>query len=92
MTAMTKHFQQRMNDRGISQYMVDLALTFGQRIFAHKSLYVFVGARQLLKMRACGHSVEDKMNGLTLVLNSSDRSLITCFKNRGWLKKVRQKA
>jgi hypothetical protein len=92
MTTTTQHFIQRMNDRGISQTMVDLALVYGQRFYASNSLYVFVGARQVNRMRQAGYKVSDKMNGLTLVLNPASEDLITCFKNRTWLKKIRYKA
>ena len=80
-----------MNQRNIPRWWVDLALAYGQRIYADKSLFVFVGKRQVQKMERLGFTGLDKLEGLTLVLDPKSWAMLTCFKNRQFIRKIRYK-
>lgn len=87
----TAHALRRMNQRSIPRWWVDLALQFGQRIYAQNSLFVFVGKRQVRKMQQLGYYGLDKLEGLTLVLDPKTKTMLTCFKNRQFTRKIRHK-
>ncbi len=89
--AFTAHALKRMGQRNIPRWQVDLALSYGKRIYAHKSLFVFLGRRHIERMRRDGYTRIDKLEGLTLVLDPKTKALITCFKNRSFTRKIRHK-
>jgi len=76
-----------MNQRGITMEMVQLAIRYGQRIWAKDSLYFFLGRRQVRKLG----KMADQLEGLTVVIESKTRKMKTVFKNRRWTKKIRYK-
>jgi len=84
---LTTHARERMNQRGITLEMVEWALRIGQRIYARNSLYIFLGKRALRKLG----KMAEKWEGLTLVLDPRSKTLLTCFKNRCWIKKIHHK-
>ena len=83
----TGHFLNRMNQRGISQEMVELALRYGQKIWARDSLYFFMGKRQAQRFG----KLAEKLEGLVVVIESRTKNMKTVFRNRRWLKKIRYK-
>ena len=84
------HAQKRMSERGITPAMVDLALQYGRKLRAPQSLYLFVGRRNLEKMKLVSKGM-DHLEGVTLVLDPSGQVMITCFKNKNFPKKIRNK-
>lgn len=83
----TDHAVMRMGQRGITREMIDAALKYGRQIYARNSLYFFLGRQAIKRMG----KPADKWEGLTLVLDPRSNCLLTCFKNRRWLKKIRHK-
>ncbi len=67
--------------------MVQLALRYGERIWAKDSLYFFMGKRHTRKL---GRMAE-KLEGLVVVIESRTREVKTVFKNRRWTKKIKHK-
>jgi len=84
------HTKRRMNERGITPKMVELALNFGRRIHAPGTLFYFVGKRDMKKITCFSRDV-DRLEGTTLVLDPGENVVITCFKNKNFLKSIRQK-
>jgi len=87
----TAHSIARMCQRRIPDWQIELALRFGKRIYARGSLYYFVGRRQVDKMEKQGYRGVEKLEGLTLVLDPHDKVLLTVFKNRRFLDRIRFK-
>ncbi len=83
----TEHCLARMQQRGVTREMVELAFRYGQRIWAKDSLYFFLGRRQVRPLGRMG----DKLEGLVVVIESKTREVKTVFKNRRWTKKIRHK-
>ncbi len=76
-----------MNQRGITTEMVELALQYGQKIWAKNSLYFFMGKRQAQRFG----KLAEKLEGLVVVIESRTRVMKTVFRNRKWTKKIRHK-
>ena len=67
--------------------MVELALQYGQKIWAKNSLYFFMGKRQAQRFG----KLAEKLEGLVVVIESRTRVMKTVFRNRKWTKKIRHK-
>ena len=76
-----------MSQRGITTEMVELALQYGQKIWAKNSLYFFMGKRQAKRFG----KLAEKLEGLVVVIESRTRVMKTVFRNRKWTKKIRHK-
>ncbi len=83
----TQHARQRMNERGFTRADILLALALGKKVYADKSLYVFLGKRHLSEFG----NLAEKLEGLTLVIDPKSRALLTVYRNRRWLEKIRYK-
>ncbi len=83
----TDHCIARMNQRGITFEMVELAFQYGQRIWARDSLYFFLGRRQVKRLG----KMADKLEGLVVVIESRSKRVMTVFKNKRWTKKIKYK-
>jgi len=83
----SEHFFTRMNQRGITEEMVELALRYGQKIWGKDSLYYFMGKRQAKRF---GRMAE-KLEGVVIVIHSKTRKMVTVFRNRQWPKKIHHK-
>lgn len=89
---LTEHAMERSSQRGITSDMINAAFRFGQEIYAKSTLYYFIGKKQLRDIRK--HlSVKNPENyeGITLVLDPKTNTVITCYRNKEWLKKIRYK-
>ena len=86
----TKHALQKMQIRHVPDLMVYAAYCFGDKIYANNSLYYFMGYRGIGRMlKVYKPDNADKWQGLTLVCDPQTHTLITVFKNRKWLKKIK---
>ncbi|HID39688.1 MAG TPA: DUF4258 domain-containing protein [Calditrichaeota bacterium] len=86
----TKHAIKRMNQRHIPEIMILAVRAFGERIYARNSLYYFMGKRAVKRMLEV--FIPEKpydWEGLTLVCDPKTETLITVFKNKKWLKKIK---
>lgn len=86
------HVQKVMLERGIDDLMIAAALEFGETVRAAGSLYYFLGKRALRRIsKIFLPDNPEKWEGLVLVCDPENQLLITCFKNRNWLKKIKHK-
>ncbi|RMG33537.1 MAG: DUF4258 domain-containing protein [Methanobacteriota archaeon] len=81
------HALRRMAQRGFKLADIYLALERGQYIYAHETLFVFLGRRQLMTM---GNLCE-RLEGLTLVIDPKTNVILTVYRNRKRLKNIRHK-
>jgi len=86
----TFHAKNRMDQRAISETMILAARYFGDKIYAHNTLYYFLGKRALKRlMKVFMPDNPDKWEGVTLVCDPKTGIVITAFKNKKWTKKIR---
>jgi len=91
-TTISRHAHGRMQNRHINDVMIAAAREFGEKIYAQNSLYYFLGRRALKRlMQQFIQADADHWEGLTLVCDPVSGTLITCFRNKNWLKKIRPK-
>ncbi|RMH66421.1 MAG: DUF4258 domain-containing protein [Calditrichaeota bacterium] len=91
-TTLSRHAQQRTGDRGISRVMIDAALAFGQKQRSDGSLYYIMTRRAVRDMlRVFQPDNPDRYRGLVVVCSPDKRTVITCFKNDNWTRKIRHK-
>jgi len=83
----SQHALERMRQRGFSLADVYLALDRGIELYAQNSLYYFLGRRHLADLG----NLRESLEGLTLVFDPKSLTLLTCFRNRRFLKKIRHK-
>lgn len=88
----TPHFFERINQRGIDWLAVQAALQFGDVHYAQNSKYYFLGKKAMQKLlKVYRPDNPEKWQGLVLVFDTRAGVFKTCFKNPGWLKKMRYK-
>ena len=86
----TNHAFQRQQHRGVSDIMIQAAVSFGDRIYAQNSLYYFLGRRALKRLQKLFiPSNPEKWEGIVLVCDPKSEKLITVFKNKNWMSKIR---
>lgn len=86
----TNHAFQKQQNRGISDMMIQAAISFGDRIYAQNSLYYFLGKRAVKRLQKLFiPNNPEKWEGLVLVCDPKTEALLTVFKNKNWLKKIR---
>lgn len=81
----TPHAEKRMAQRGFRRADVYLALERGQYIYAHETLFVFLGRRQLAELG----NLAERLEGFTLVLDPRTNAVLTCYRNRKLTKRIR---
>lgn len=84
------HFTKRMYKRSINREMVDITLKFGEEIYARNSMYFFMSRKIVSHLPLKKHE-QEKLDGLTLVLNPKTLDLITCFRNPDFKRKIKYK-
>ncbi|CUS82668.1 protein of unknown function (DUF4258) [Candidatus Kryptonium thompsonii] len=85
----TAHAIKRVNMRRINKEMIDMALKYGIRVYNAGAKFVFVRKKDIpddLPAR-----IAEKIEGLVLVLNPVDNTVITVYKNRKELKRIKRK-
>ncbi|WP_456443054.1 hypothetical protein [Caldithrix abyssi] len=86
----TDHALRRKNQRAISDTMILAVRAFGDKIYAQNSLYFFMSKRALKRMmKTFRPDNPEKWEGLTLVCDPKTEKVLTVFKNKRWLKKIR---
>jgi hypothetical protein len=81
-----------MSQRNIPNVMIYAARYFGDRIYAKNSLYFFLGKKALKRLlKVFIPDNVDKWEGLVLVCDPKSETVITAFKNKNWLKRIKHK-
>ena len=87
---LTDHALKRQNQRSISDTMILAVRSFGDKIYAKNSLYYFMSKRALKRMmKVFLPDNPEKWEGITLVCDPKSEIVLTVFKNKKWLKKIK---
>ena len=88
----SNHALKRMQQRSIDELMIEAARCFGEKIYAKNSLYFFLGKRAMKRLlKVFRPQNPEKWEGLTVVCDPKSEKVLTVFKNKNWLKKIRSK-
>ena len=86
---LTNHALKRINQRGISNRELELALEFGCIIHNAGAKFVFVRKKDIPK--DLPGSIAEKIEGIVIVMNPFDGTILTVYKNRNALKNIKRK-
>lgn len=85
----TAHAIKRVNMRRINKEMIDMALKYGVKIYNAGAKFVFVRKKDIPDDLPA--EIAEKIEGIVLVLNPVDNTIITVYKNRNELKRIKRK-
>ncbi|MCG3155120.1 MAG: hypothetical protein DKINENOH_01722 [bacterium] len=85
----THHVMRRMNARRISQVAFDVAMQYGRKIYAPNSLYYFLGHKELQHIPWLAPGEREHFEGITIVCDPRSQMALTCFKNKGFTRRIR---
>ncbi|MEN3039641.1 MAG: hypothetical protein ABDI07_10955 [Candidatus Kryptonium sp.] len=85
----THHAFKRIGMRRIEQNLIDIALRYGIRIYRAGVKFIFVRRKDI--PNDLPSKIAEKVNGLVLVLNPIDDTIITVYKNKNALKEIKRK-
>jgi hypothetical protein len=77
---LTEHARQRMDLRGVSEQVVELALQFGRKIRARRALYHVIGRKEIQALGA-QHPELKGLDGLQVLTSVNGESVITVYRN-----------
>jgi hypothetical protein len=87
---MTAHAQQRAGQRRIPEENLHLVLKYGTRVHKAGALFVFMRKRDIppvLSIRS-----QDRLEGLTVVMDPLGEEVITAYRNRKALRDIKRKS
>jgi len=85
----TNHALKRMGMRRVNMELIELALEFGIKIHNGGAKFVFVRRKDIPDEIPA--KIAEKIEGLVIILNPVDDTIITVYKNRGALKEIKKK-
>ncbi|MCS7230449.1 MAG: hypothetical protein RMJ81_10020 [Candidatus Kryptonium sp.] len=85
----THHALKRIGMRRIEQNLIEIALRCGVSIYSAGAKFVFVRRKDIPDDLPA--EMAEKINGLVLVLNPIDDTVITVYKNKNALKEIKRK-
>lgn len=86
----TYHACLRMAQRGLSQSDIQFVLTYGHKLRRSGSLFFFLGKRDIpVELSRLDNKIA-KLEGTLLVLSSDGKELITVYKNRKAIQKIKR--
>lgn len=85
----TAHANKRINMRRVNKEMIEIALKYGVKIYNAGAKFVFVRKKDIPD--DLPPKIAEKIEGLVLVLNPIDNTVITVYKNRNELKKIKRR-
>ncbi len=86
---LTRHAFRRMNQRKISDEMINLALKCGCVIYNAGAKFVFVRKKDIPK--DIPKAIAEKIEGVVIVMSSVDGTIITVYKNKNALREIKRK-
>ena len=86
----SKHALARVAQRNFHKDEISFILRFGQRIYNGGALFVFLGKHNL-PTECLKEDKYAKLEGSTLVISGDGTCLITIYKNKKGLKKIKKK-
>ncbi len=85
----TTHAIKRVNMRRINKEMIDIALKYGVKVYNAGAKFVFVRKKDIPDDLPA--EIAEKIEGIVLVLNPVDNTIITVYKNRNGLREIKRK-
>ena len=86
---LTNHALKRINQRKISNKELELALKFGCVIYNAGAKFVFVRKKDIPE--DLPGSIAEKIEGIVIVMNPFDGTIVTVYKNKNGLKDIKRK-
>jgi hypothetical protein len=86
----SSHAAQRCNDRRISLEELNLVMKYGTRIHRTGALFCFMRRRDIPGDVPAFRA--GRLEGLTLILDPEETSLITAYRNRSGLHEIKRKS
>ncbi|WP_417228309.1 DUF4258 domain-containing protein [Amphritea sp.] len=77
---LTEHARQRMNQRGVSEQAVELALQFGRKIHSRRALFHVIGKKEINKL-GDQHPELKELDGVQVLTTEDSESIITVYRN-----------
>jgi hypothetical protein len=84
----SRHSLKRLSQRGISKSIVQMVVANGNVIFKQGLKFYYVTKKQ---MKYFGPAIQKELNNLVVIM-SLDNTVITCYKNRNAVKRVKHKS
>jgi hypothetical protein len=91
---LTAHFATRCQQRGVTQYGVQIALRYGRRMYwFHDSMLHYLGDRELTRALVFEPDLRysmDQLNGIAVIVERGSRKLLTAFKDPRGIHQIAQ--
>jgi hypothetical protein len=86
---LTDHAIERMAQRNLTISDVQFTMKHGQRVYRTGVVFIFLGRRDMPddKIKQFG-----RLEGTTVLLNPKTREVVTVYRNRNGLRKIKRKA
>ncbi len=76
----TEHARHRMEQRGVSEEAVELALHYGRKIHSRGAIFHVIGRKEISKLGNT-HPKLRLLNGVQVLTSTDGESIITVYKN-----------
>lgn len=86
---MSHHAQKRKDRRWITDKAIAIALKHGIRIHRAGALFIFLRKKDLPK--SISSSYASKLEGITILIDSKSKEIITVYKNKEGLRDIKRK-
>jgi len=85
----TSHALRRINQRRISDEMIELALKYGCVLYNGGAKFIFVRKKDIPEDMP--RSIAERVEGIVIVMNPIDGTILTVYKNKNALKEIKRK-
>jgi len=77
---LTEHAEMRMNQRGLGNDEVDLAISYGRKIHARRAVFYVIGRKEVAKYSDQEPALKD-LDGLQVITDAECTSVVTVYRN-----------
>lgn len=77
---LTEHARQRMDQRGVSEQAIELALRFGRKIHSRRALFHVIGKKEINKLGGQYPELKE-LDGVQVITTGDNESVITVYRN-----------
>jgi len=85
----TRHMQKRLQQRGIGEEHICLAMDYGEAFFRQGLIFYVVGEKLLLMLP--DHRLREKIKNLVVVVSPETNDVLTCYRSKKGMRHVRKK-
>lgn len=86
---LTTHALNRMSQRRISDELLNLALKYGFVVYNAGAKFIFVRKKDIPEDMP--RAIAEKIEGIVIVMNPIDGTILTVYKNKNALKEIKRK-